>query len=537
MPAKMTDISQHAGTQAFRRRWAGPGGYHEMLVVAVPLILSTGAWSVQHFVDRMFLAWYSAEALAASMPAGILNFAVLSLFIGTASYVSTFVAQYHGAGRQQRIGPALWQGIYVSALGGLFVLSLVPAAEGIFGFFGHDAEVQRLETEYFRILCLGGFPAIAASAMGGFFSGRGKTWPVMWVNTSATALNLFLDYLLIFGKWGLPEMGIRGAATATVISAVFSLAVYFLLVCGRGPDAVYRTLRGWRFDRPLFARLLRFGFPSGVQFCLEITGFTLFILLVGRLGVRNLAATNIAFNINTLAFMPMIGAGIAVSVLVGQYLGRGEPRLARRSAYSGFHLTFLYMGTVAAAYVLVPDIFIRPFAAHSDPETFREIYPLTVVLLRFVALYSIFDTLNIVFASAIKGAGDTRFVMFVLLVVTVGVLGVPAYVTVVVLGKGLLAAWAVVTVYVIVLGLIFHRRFLGGRWQEMRVIEAGGALHCRLRPAGGAVAMARHRTESRAPERRSLAKGWGRTRYSEGRDLLLRYLRVKLATEHAVRKD
>ena len=119
-------------------RWTSTGGYREVLVIAVPLILSTSAWSVQHFVDRMFLSWYSPETLAASMPAGILFFSLMSLFIGTASYVSTFVAQYFGAEQYQRIGPALWQGVYISLLGGLLLLCLIPFAQPIFGLVGHD---------------------------------------------------------------------------------------------------------------------------------------------------------------------------------------------------------------------------------------------------------------------------------------------------------------------------------------------------------------------------------------------------------------
>ena len=91
------------------------GGYRQILLIAFPLILSTGSWSLQHFVDRMFLAWYSPAALAASTPAGILNYTLMSLFIGTAGYVSTFVAQYIGAGRDERIGPTVWQGLYVVA--------------------------------------------------------------------------------------------------------------------------------------------------------------------------------------------------------------------------------------------------------------------------------------------------------------------------------------------------------------------------------------------------------------------------------------
>jgi len=453
------------------KRWACEAGYRSVLSIAVPLILSTGAWSILHFVDRMFLTWYSPEAIAAAMPAGMLNFTIMSLFLGTAGYVTTFVAQYHGSGQHQRIGPVLWQGIYIAVAGGILHLLLIPLAGPIFRFVGHEPLVQEYEIVYFQVLCLGATPAIASSAIAGFFSGRGKAWPVMWVNVLATALNIIMDYALIFGKWGLPELGMKGAAIATVLSACFSFAIYLFLFSRSGHESRYYTLRGWMFERPLFLRLMYFGFPSGVQFFLGMAGFTAFILLVGRLGTMELAATNIAFNINNLAFMPMIGFGMAVSVLVGQYLGKDRPDLAQRSVYSSFHLTFLYMASVAAAYLFVPNIFINPFASQADPASFAAIRKTTLILLRFVAIYSLFDALNIVFASAIKGAGDTRFVMFMIAIVSSLALVVPSYIALVLLQAGIYTAWTIASVYVSILGLVFLFRFLGGKWKSMRVIE------------------------------------------------------------------
>ncbi len=457
--------------ETLKIRWDGEGGYRQFLAIAFPLILSTGALSVQHFVDRMFLSWYSSEAIAAAMPAGMLNFCIMSLFIGTAGYVNTFVAQYFGANRKNRIGPALWQGMYVSALGGIAVMLLIPFSEAIFRFVGHDAAIQKLEAAYFTILCLGAGPMIASTALSCFFSGRGRTWPVMWVNILATAVNLLLDYVLVFGVWGFPEMGIRGAGIATVLAGLFSFLAYIPLVLRPLHDETYQTVRGWRFEKALFFRLLQYGFPSGVQFFLDISGFTVFILLIGHLGTASLAATNIAFNISTLSFLPMIGSGIAVSVLVGQYLGRNLPDMANKSVYSAFHLTFAYMSLFALAYLFIPELFVLPFAAGADVKEFAEIHHLTVLLLRFVAVYSVFDTMNLVFASAIKGAGDTRYVMFAIIVTSTLVLVAPTYLGVVVMGWGLMASWINVSAYVIILSIIFFFRFLGGRWKSMRVIE------------------------------------------------------------------
>lgn len=452
-------------------RWAAEGGYRQFLTLAFPLILSTGSWSVQHFVDRMFLSWYSPEAIAAAVPANLLNFSFVCFFMGTAAYVSTFVAQYFGAGRFNRIGPAVWQGIYISLLGGIAILFLIPLAGPLFRLIGHEPVLQRLEVDYFQILCLGAFPVVAGSAVAGFFSGRSKPLPVMWVNFAATIVNVVLNYALIFGNWGFPEMGIRGAGWATVISAVFSFLVFMGMFLARRSRQAYNTLAGWRLESELFSRLMRYGVPSGVEFFMDISAIALFVLLIGRLGTENLAATNIAFNINMIAFMPMIGSGMAISVLVGQYLGGDRPEIAQKSAYSGLHLTLLYMGSLAASYVLVPEVFIAPFAVQADSARYVKIFGITVVLLRFIAVYSIFDALSIIFLSALKGAGDTRFVMFLMGGMAGSVLVLPTFVAVVFVNSGLTSCWVFITAYATFLGIGSLIRFRGGKWKDMRVIE------------------------------------------------------------------
>jgi MATE family multidrug resistance protein len=465
-------------TSMLKKRWSEQGGFRDVLRLALPLILSTGSWSIQQFMDRMFLTWYSADAIAAASPAGIFNFTVMSLFIGTASYVGTFVAQYYGANMPHRIGPAIWQGIYVAIIGGLFVMGLIPLAWPIFNAIGHDMAVREQEVIYFQYLCIGSMPLIAAAAMSSFFSGIGKTVIIMWVNLAMTAINIILDYGMIFGRLGMPQMGIKGAAIATSIAAFFNFFAYLVIIVRPWYNHTFHTIRGWRFEKELFWRLVRFGVPSGVQFFLDMSGFTAFLMIMGRLGTVNLAATNIAFNINTIAFMPMLGFGIAISVLVGQYLGKNRPDLAQKSTYSGFIMTFVYMATISFLYVAVPGLFIEPFAARSDPWVFSGIWNLTVVLLRFVAVYSLFDTLSIVFSSALKGAGDTRFIMYMIVGVSVFVLVIPSYIGIIVLGGGLYMGWTFASLYVIFLGLGFLLRFLKGKWKSMRVIEVHPPAIC-----------------------------------------------------------
>jgi len=442
-----------------------------LLVVAVPLVLSTGVHTLQLVVDRLFLTWHSTDAVAAAMPAGILCFTISALFIGTATYSGTFIAQYFGAGRPERIGPTLWQGIYVMLIGAAALVGISFAAAAIFDFIGHAPNVRRLEADYFRIISRYGGIALMSSVLGGFYSGRGRTWPVFWISILATGVNLVLDYAMIFGNWGFPEMGIRGAAVATVLSSCVSLAVYILIFIMPHNNRVYHTISGWRIDRELFWRLVRFGFPNGLHFFIDIAGFSAVLLLLGRLGKTEQAATSIAFNINMLAFLPMIGMGIGVSVLVGQFLGKNEPERAVRVTWSGFHITALYMGVFAAAYFFAPGLFIAPYAAKADPTEFKAISEITMVLLRFIAVYSVFDAMNIIFAAGIKGAGDTKYVMVMITVMSSLLLVLPTWLVVEVFHGNIYIVWAILTVYVILLAFAFLRRFLGGKWKTMRVIE------------------------------------------------------------------
>jgi MATE family multidrug resistance protein len=451
--------------------WSRPAGYRAVLHLAVPLVLSTSSWSIQHFVDRMFLCWYSPKAMAAALPSGFLAFTLTSFFMGTASYANTFVAQYHGAGQPRRLGPAIWQAVYFSIAAGMLLPVFYPFARTIFRLVGHEPVVQELESRYFRIMMLGAGFSIYTSAVSSLFTGLGRNWPVMWVNAGVTAVNIVLDYAMIFGHWGFPEWGIDGAAWATIIANAAGATAFSILAFSRRNERQYATRSGRRFDRELFGRLMRFGAPSGVEFMLDISAFTFFLFIVGRIGTVELAASNLALQINSLAFLPMMGFGIATTTLVGQWLGSDKPRLAARAAWSAFGMTFAYMATVAALYVIAPSWFIGPFAAKSDAAEFGVVRPMATAILRFVAVYCLFDTMNVIFASALKGAGDTRFVMYCSVGLAWTVMVIPTWIVSKRAGGGIYSAWVFLSAYVILLGFAFLFRFLRGKWRTMRVIE------------------------------------------------------------------
>ncbi len=467
-----------------RRRWRAPGGYRQFLAIALPLIITTASWSVQHFVDRVFLAWYSTEALAASMPAGMCSFLIVSLFTGVAGYGNTFVAQYTGAHRPERVGPAVWQGLYLAVVGGVVSVGAAALAEPLFDLIGHSPAVRREEIAYFRVLCYGIAPHIAGTAASCFYSGRGRTWVLLTVGVTAVLVNIVADYLLIFGRCGLPELGIRGAAWATNLALLTSAVAFVVLFLLPAHQRRYHTLRGWRPDWDLFRRLLRYGGPNGLTFLLDMTAFTVFTLIIGRLGTLELAASNLALNVNHLAFMPLIGCGMAISTMVGQRLGRNDPAEAEYCTWTGLHVGGSYMAAMALGYLLVPEWFLSPFGARAQDPDFAAAQLIAVNLLRVVAAYCLFDAFYMTFTAALKGAGDTRYILWMSVLLGWSIMVAPALVAIVWCRPSIYLLWAFLCANVIVSGVVFFVRFRAGHWKSMRVIEAPALAGAGLAAAG-----------------------------------------------------
>jgi MATE family multidrug resistance protein len=444
----------------------------EVLGMAYPLILSQLSFTVQTFADRLFLTWYSEEAVAGAVMALFATWALIGLFIGTGEFLTTFVAQYLGARRPDRIGPVLWQGFYFSLGAGLVVAALSPLAGPFFDLGGHAAALRVHEVRYASILMLGSFPIILMATLSTFFAGRGDTRVVLVVNLVSTAVDIVLKALWIFGRGGFPRAGVAGAAWSTVISQGLGASLYVAIILRPRFRKAYGTLSGWRIDRALLFRLLRFGLPTGMQYSLEILAFALFMMLVGRLGVAPLAASGIAFNLNMIVFMPMLGLGMGVSALVGRHLGADRPEVAERTTWSAFWMSFAYMLACGMLYVLLPRVLLAPYAAGAHEAGFAEVTATAVVLLRFVAVYSIFDMMNVIFAAGLRGAGDTRYPLGATIVMSWVAMLVPAYVLCVRMGFGVYVAWTTASAYIVCVGLLMLRRFRGGRWKALRVIEA-----------------------------------------------------------------
>lgn len=430
-----------------------------------------------HFIDRLCLAWHSKEALAACMPAGMTHFTIFCFPQGLAAYCVTFVAQYWGAKRPEQIASVVWQGLYIGFLFLPIIWLTGLAAPWFYNFLGHSADVAAHEAAYYQSLCVCGGACIMSSALTGFFSGRGQTWIVMIVDTLASGLNIVLDLLMIFGTakiswWFLPqipELGIVGAGLATSIAVWFKTIVYFAIFWSKRNRETFHTLSNWKYDWSVMRRLLYFGAPSGLQLIVENFSCTSQLLIMGVIGAVEIAGTNLAFNIECLVFMPVLGLGLALTTMVGQCQGKKRPDLSVKATHTALWFGMTYTVAFAILYVTCPRVF---FIAHEwgTSEDFAQTEAMAVYLLQFIAALMIFDSLNVLFSSVLRGAGDTAYV----LLISVCVCPLPAlmnYFGVYWFGMGITYAWIVMSSGFFLISACFFARYKWGSWKAMQVIE------------------------------------------------------------------
>ena len=458
---------------SFRQSWVAPDGYRAILSVGLPLVLSMFSTSVMLFVDRLFLSLYSLDAIAAVMPAALAAISLLFFFMGTAGYTTVIVAQYMGSNAPHRVGPALWQGIWLAGVSSLVMAALSFAGEPLFAYAGHDPSVQKLEVVYFQTLCLGSFPMLLNNVLGCFYTGRGQTRMVLLANLLATACKIPGDYILIFGIPGiLPPQGVFGAALSSVVSTSASSLFLAWSIFSSQHEKNFGTRSGWRPQADMLRRLTRFGLPSGFNLFTDNLAIFWFVMEVGSLGKVPLAATNIAFSLNGFIFTPMLGMNLAVASLVGQAMGSGNTtavvNLTRRSLF----LALAYMIPCA----LIMAVFAGPLVslyASSDlaPELFALVREAGILLIYFVSLYSLVDAGSIIYFGSLKGAGDTRGVLWVLLTGIVAFLVVPVVALKHLGMQSVISYWVVLTAYVVFLAFGAMARFWQGRWKTIRVVE------------------------------------------------------------------
>ena len=456
----------------FQRHPSGAvsGGILEVFRIALPLILSNSCHAVNMFVDRLMLARHSREAVAAAFTGGLTHFTVSCLFIGVIGYTGTFVAQYEGARRRERIGSAVWGGIWLALLGSLLLGSGIWWAGPLFRSFRHEPGVTLQEILYFTVFCKGAFVLLLNGALACFWTGRGKTSLVLAVSVVITIFNLPLNYMMIFGKWGCPELGAEGAAWGSILAAAAGCLFYFSAFFSDSAHRHFNTRRPV-LDFALLRRMIRYGLPAGLHLALDLFAFNTFSLLLGTYGGAVHEASSITFGINNIAFCPVLGLGMTAAILVGQGVGAEQIPVARRAVRNCIVIVELYTIAMVVLFTCFQPLMLAPFTRPGDAAQ-AESLRIAGTMLRLICVYLFFDGFNIVFSSALRGAGDTRFPMWVMS--TVGVFGfaVPCFILFR-CERPWWTLWIAFITEIVLLCMIFGWRYRQGKWTKMRVIEVG----------------------------------------------------------------
>lgn len=415
------------------------------------------------FIDSAMVGRLGATELASVGFAGIWGWTCFNLFFGTSSAVQTFVSQAHGAGDERSCGSWVWQSFYaLIPATAITCAALVYWVEPFLSLLGPSAEMQEAAAAYLRPRLVGSVGLLMAMSLTSFFRGFGDTRTPMYAAFTANAVNAFLDYGLIFGEFGLPEMGLVGAGIATAIGEwIYAL---FLLV------ALLRAGVQERFDtglvppnRSQLRRLLRIGIPIGGEWVLGMLSFAVFSTIIARMGDASMAASQAVIILLSLSFMQAIGISAAGSTLVGRYIGAQDKASARQSFRSAEKMAGLLGVLIAIVYVAVPELLMRIFS--DDPEVIALGRP----LIALCAAFQLFDAFGIVANGCLRGAGDTRWPFFVHTVLAWAFFVPATHLLGVTLGFGLEGAWVGGALYVALLSVILVWRFRTGAWEKLDI--------------------------------------------------------------------
>lgn len=445
------------------------GGPREILMIAFPLIASHASHTVLTFTDRMFLSWHSPHSIAASGPAAILSFTIICFFKGVSSYVSTLIAQNYGAKKTSRISKSLWQGLYFSAMSAVALVALIPVGNFIIRHSGHGEDVIELEIRYFSILMFGGGLVVLEGALASFFSGLGRTKVIMYIWVAGALINIGLDYILIFGKLGLPELGITGAGIATVSTQFIIAVIYFALIFQKSHRIRFRIHKLRQFNKELFFKLIKYGVPEGTRYFLDIAGFSAFLFFVGTHGDVELAASTMTIFVDMMAFMPMLGIGIATSILVGQYIGKGKKDVAVIVTKNSVKISAIYGAIIGSLFWFYPELFINIFKG-DDAESFAMVSAAAIPIFKILPFFLMADALNIILGAGLSGAGDTRFKVYAALIVSICFFVPGEFLILRHWNMPVTYGWWLASVNLLILGSVYMIRFKQGKWKRIDMI-------------------------------------------------------------------
>lgn len=433
--------------------------------LALPLIIGQLGQMLISLSDTLMLGWLGVTPLAACSFANTLIYLPMMFGIGMSMAVSIRVSHARGANDPAAARSALRHGLYITLVLGVLTVAAVVALLPFLGIFRQDPRVIAAVPAYFVIIAASMIPAMAAMAVKNHADAMNRPWPVFWISMGGVALNVVLNWVLIFGHWGAPAMGLEGAAVATLVARLAALAG-MIVWCRRDPGMKEWIPIRW-LRAPVWAEvkdLTRTGFPASMQLLAEVSAFVTASLIIGNMGQAALASHQVAIQCAATIFMVPLGISMALTVRIGEAFGARNRAAMRPILLSGWAMGVLFTLFSASAFIgfnhQLAGLFI-------DDPAVREV---AAALLIVAAAFQFCDSLQIIAGGGLRGLDDVRvpawiaFGAYWVISIPLGwVLAHPA-------GMGVTGMWWGITAGLTITAVLLGRRV----WVKTAEIPAAG---------------------------------------------------------------
>ena len=435
----------------------------ELARIALPMVVSQGTFAVMIFTDRYFMSQIDSVHMAAALGGGVAAFFSFCFFTGLLSYANALTAQYMGADELGKCSKVVTQGIVITIMCSPALVLITYLVSGIFENVGHDSAQVELEKTYYTILMLGVVVTLTKTCLSSYFAGIGRTRVVMICDVCGLIFNIPLCYVMVFGKLGLPELGILGAGISTIIASFFACLLFFLFYFEREHRVKYFVMNSFHIDWGVLRRFWRLGFPSGLELFLNVAAFNLFLLMFQGYGVVEGASAAIVFNWDLLSFVPMIGLNIGVISLIGRFVGANDMARTDEVMSAAFFLGIFYSAILAILYISFRFPLVEIF---SPPEgDFSEIRSLSAFMMIGLSSYVMADAIIIISGGVLRGAGDTRWLMYTSVGLHWAML-IAQYYVILVWQFGPQVSWLTFCAMIFAIAIVYVWRLQSGVWRD-----------------------------------------------------------------------
>jgi multidrug resistance protein, MATE family len=383
------------------------------LRLGIPLAAAQLAQSLTAFIDTVMMGLLGSQTIAAG-GLGAVTFSILLLVTSAiVSAVSPLVGEAYGANKNKMVECIVRQGLWLAIIFGIPISLIVFYGKSLLLLFGQDANTVAITEEYLQAIAWGFLPAVAFAVLRNFVAGVSQTRPIMVIVICGTFLNIAANYVLMFGKLGLPALGLAGIGWGSTLSFWSMLIALIIYISGEITLQKYNVFRNFnQFNKQVLGEILHIGLPIGILTAVEAGLFTVTTFIMGTLGTITLAAHQIALQTAATTFTIALGISFATTVRVGQEVGRKNVKGARLAGYIGIIMGGLFMAIMGILFWLMPERIVSLYIDINNPEN-TAVVSQAKSLLKVAAFFQIADGIQVTAVGALRGLKDTRIPLLI----------------------------------------------------------------------------------------------------------------------------